>query len=113
MLSRTWIREVTSNDVASSVLRLTDAKACIPAEAFISGAAPDPLSPPAGKLPIEITWPNGNVSRHFVREDTNRYMITDRTDAVRKFYSLIGKAGSIAITALEPGKFLITPVEVN
>jgi hypothetical protein len=110
MQSESWVREISVNDRRENVLRLTQASSRIPIDAYITGAAPDPHMPPIGTSPIEITWPSGKMTKHFVRADTNRNMITDRTDAVRTFYESIGAAVThIVITALDDGHFIITP----
>ncbi|MEZ5778777.1 MAG: hypothetical protein R3E44_10485 [Paracoccaceae bacterium] len=106
----TWIRSQTINADGSVVVRLTDAKARIPTTSFVSGTAPDPSAPPPGKSPIKITWPDGVQTLHFVRDDTNKYMIADRTDA-SKFHLrpfLKHSEQEIAITAIEDGEFLIS-----
>jgi hypothetical protein len=112
-VKRTWIRPIRDNDRSENVLRLTDAKSALPADAFVSGEADDPHAPPVGKRPIEIEWgTNGERTKHFIREDSNRFMITHRTDAVRKFYSaVVGDGRLIAITQIGSHVFLVTPIE--
>ncbi len=106
----TWVRKQTINSDGSVVIRLTDAKSRVPSEAYITGDAPDVLAPPAGKRPIQITWPTGKKTLHFVRQDHNPHMITDRTEAsetqLKPFMKSSGQ--KIAITAIEDGEFLIS-----
>ena len=110
MQAESWVRKISKNDRSQNVLRLTPAKSRIPAAAFISGDAPEVSSPPIGSKPIAIRWANGPTTKHFVRSDSNRYMITDRTDAVRDFYLSKGHSVSeVVITAVGEGEFLITP----
>jgi hypothetical protein len=114
MVHLTWIRPISANDRSESVLRLTNAKGVLPPDVFVSGEVDeiDPYSPPPGLASIEISWGNGKHSRHFIRSDNNKYMITHRTTHVRDFYSSVpGTARNVAITHMGSHKFLITAVE--
>ncbi|WP_141194886.1 hypothetical protein [Maliponia aquimaris] len=109
----TWIRAQTINADGSLVFRLTEAKSRIPREAFVTGTAPSIASPPPGAKTISITWPDGVSTEHFVRGDTNKYMITDRTDAAKKHLAPhISYSGQkIAITAISDGEFIVSLLE--
>ena len=109
MISQSWTIPISGNDRTEKVLRLTVAKARLPLECFITGEAPDVSVPPAGKTPITINWPNGSRTDHFVRDDTNKYMITDRTLAVGDFHRTINPDDTeIVVTALWNGEFLVS-----
>jgi hypothetical protein len=112
MLSLSWQKAISPNDRKSNVLRLTEAEDMLPDDCFIMGTSPDPYAPPAGLTPLEIIWADGTLTKHFLRGDTNRCMITGRTDAVRNFYDSIGPDIShIVITAVSSRKFALTPLK--
>ena len=111
MNSESWVRKISDNDRSEKVLRLTDAKLRIPSAAFIEGDSPDPYVATETNSPIQITWSDGKRTKHFVRGDTNRYMITDRSNSVGAFYDKVGPTVThIIITAIEDGDFLVTPL---
>jgi hypothetical protein len=111
MASESWVRKISENDRSEKVLRLTDAKLRIPSTAFIVGDSPDPYVATGTHFPIQITWSDGKRTKHFARGDTNRYMITDRSNSVGAFYDSVGPIVThIVITAIEDGDFLVTPL---
>jgi hypothetical protein len=112
MSGKSWIRKISENDRSQKVLRLTEAKERIPKDAYISGDSPDPYAAHPTSRPIEITWASGRQTKHFVRDDSNKYMITDRSDAVGTFYTgLAAHVTHIVITAIKDGEFIVTPLQ--
>jgi hypothetical protein len=112
MSAESWIRKISENDRSQKVLRLTDAKERIPIAAYIEGDSPDPYVAHPTLFPVEITWASGKPTKHFVRGDSNKYMITDRSDAVGIFYAGVASSVThIVITAVDDGKFLVTPLQ--
>ena len=112
MSAESWVRKISDNDRSQKVLRLTEAKDRIPNDAYINGDSPDPYVVHPSASPIEITWASGRKTKHFVRGDSNKYMITDRSDAVGAFYSsLKSNVSHLVITAIKDGEFFVTPLQ--
>jgi hypothetical protein len=109
-----WTHRLTDNDVKESSLPLAKAKAYLPEGSLVSGTTPDPTSPPPGVEPISIMWGNTGPTDEYVSADKLR--VARRTKPVGDFYARIGaRVGSqenrwIVITALDVGRFLITPL---